>query len=334
MSMATRLSSSAMIRSVAAAHISFTATSLAYSAVGPSSFQSNTSNYYEGKDSSTHHYHTDEEMMRALPWLDQLHKIVANMYSSGETKFRAVQSNVMIEMSNDLKLENPLVSYDGVSEIERAFRARMFLHPQNDVQTLLECVHIEASDDSISNGATSTSERRRQMQQLGLLSPSLRGISPPILSPPNLKVTYRLQKKYGQYFTVQSMLEVTVQVRRGDKRKVHKITPNNLTVPLATSGHCSTRAALAATTAAASQPALATALSTAANKIASATAMLRGTASNDNPLLSPGGCPLVVEVIRIEEMWRGVPLLQFMPIHCSRRLNGTMCGLISVLLFN
>mmetsp|Transcript_22809 Transcript_22809/g.34563 ORF Transcript_22809/g.34563 Transcript_22809/m.34563 type:complete len:329 (-) Transcript_22809:2000-2986(-) len=326
MAMATRLSSSAVIRSTAAAHISLTVTSLAYSAFGPSSLQS-TSNY-ENKDSSTHH--KDQEIMGALPWLDQLHKIIANMYTGGGTKFRAVQSNIMVQMHNDVSLENPLVSYTGVSEIERAFRARLFLHPQNDVQTLLECVHVEASDDSISNGATSATERQRQLQQLGLLSPSLKGISTPIISPPTLKVTYRLQQKYGRLFTVQSMLEVTVQVRRGNARKVRDITPSNLAVPLATSasGHYS-RAAAA--TAAANQPSLTAALSNAASKIAAATTMARGSHSNNNTDLSPGGHPLVVEVVKIEEMWRGVPLLQFMPFHCSRRLNGAMLGLACII---
>jgi len=332
MAMATRLSSSAVIRSTAAAHISLTVTSLAYSAFGPSSLQS-TSNY-ENKDSSTHH--TDREIMGALPWLDQLHKIIANMYTGGGTNFRAVQSNIMVQMHNDVSLENPLVSYTGVSEIERAFRARLFLHPQNDVQTLLECVHVEASDDSISNGSTSATERQRQLQQLGLLSPSLKGISTPIISPPTLKVTYRLQQKYGRLFTVQSMLEVTVQVRRGNAGKVLDITPSNLAVPLATSasGHYSRAAvatATAAATAAANQPSLTTALSNAASKIAAATTMARGSHSNNNTDLSPGGHPLVVEVVKIEELWRGVPLLQFMPFHCSRRLNGAMLGLACII---
>jgi len=326
MAMATRLSSSTVLRSATAAHISLTVTSLAYSAFGPSSLQS-TGNY-ESKDSS--HHNKDQEIMGALPWLDQLHKIIANMYTGGGTKFRAMQSDVMVQMHNDVSLENPLVSYTGVSEIERAFRARLFLHPQNDVQTLLECVHVEASDDSICNGSTSATERQRQLQQLGLLSPSLKALPSPIISQPTLKVTYRLQQKYGRLFTVQSTLEVTVQVRRGKAGKVHNITPNKLAVPLATSGYCS-RAAAATATAVSGQPVLTTVLSNAASKIAAATTMSRGTHSNDNIDLSPGGHPLVVEVVRIEEMWRGVPLIQFMPFHCSRRLNGAMLGLACII---
>ena len=332
MAMATRLSSSTAIRSTVAAHISLTVTSLAYSVFGPSSLQN--ANYNENKDSSTHH--KDQEIMGALPWLDQLHKIIANMYTGGGTRFRAAQSNIMVQMHNDVSLENPLVSYTGASAIERAFRARMFLHPQNDVQTLLECVHIEASDDSISNGSTSATDRQKQLQQLGLLSPSLKGIPTPIISPPRLKVTYRLQQKYGRFFTVQSMLEVTVQVRRGNARKVHDITPSKLAVPLATSasgyyGRAAVATATAAATAAASQPSLATALSNAASKIAAATAMARGTHSNYNTDSSSGGHPLVVEVVKIEEMWRGVPLIQFIPFHCSRRLNGAVLGLACII---
>ncbi len=325
MAMTTRLSSSAVIRSAVAAHISLTVTSVAYSAFGPSSLQSSSN------DSST----KNQEIMGALPWLDQLHKIIANMYTGGGTRFRAVQSNIMVQMHNDVSLENALVSYTGVSEIERCLKLREHLHPQNDVETLLECVHVEASDDSISNGATSATERQRQLQQLGLLSPSLRGISTPIISPPSLKVTYRLQQKYGQLFTIQSMLEVTVRVRRGNARKVRDITPNNLAVPLATSasGYYSRAAvatAAAAATAAASQPSLTTMLSNAARKMVAATPMARRTHSNNDNGLSPGG-PLVVEVVKIEEMWRGVPLIHVMPFHCSRRLNGAMIGLACII---
>lgn len=328
MAMATRLSSSAVIRSAAAAHISLTVTSVAYSAFGPSSLQSSSN------DSSTHY--DNQEIMGALPWLDQLHKIIANMYTGGGTRFRAVQSNIMVQLHNDVSLQNPLASYMGVSDIERCLKLKERLNPQNDVQTLLECVHVEASDDSISNGATSVTERQRQLQQLGLLSPSLKGFSSPIISPPSLKVTYRLQQKYGQLFTVQSMLEVTVRVRRGNARKVRNITPSNLAVPLATSasGHYSRAAvatAAAAATAAASQPSLATMLSNTARKIAAATPMARGTHSHKDTDLSTGGQPLVIEVVKIEEMWRGVPLIHFMPFHCSRRLNGAMLGLACII---
>lgn len=323
MAMATRLSSSAVLRSAAVAHISLTVTSLAYSVFGPSSLQN--TGHYENKD--LHPQAQDQEIMGALPWLDQLHKMIANMYTGGGTKFRAMQSDVMVQMHNDVSLENPLVSYTGVSEMERAFRARLLLHPQNGVQTLLECVHVEASDDSICNGATSSTERQRQLQQLGLLSPSLKALPSPIISPPTLKVSYRLQQKYGRLFTVQSTLEVTVQVRRGNAGTVHHITPNKLALPLATSGYCS-RAAVSAV---AGQPVLTTVLSNVASKIAAATSISRGTHSNDNIDLSPGGHPLVVEVVRIEEMWGGVPLIHCLPFHCSRRLNGAMLGLACII---
>ena len=328
MAMATRLSSAAVIRSAAAAHISLTVTSLAYSAFAPSCLQ-NTSNEHQVLS-----HHKDQDIMGALPWLDQLHKVIANMYTCGETKSDAMQNNTMIKMHHDVSLENPLVSYTGVSEIERAVRARLWM---NDVQTLLECVHVEASDDSISNGSTSTTEEEERRQQLGLFSPSLKGVTSPIISPPTLKVTYRLQQKYGRLFTVQSMLEVTVQVRKGKTVECKRFAPNNLVVPLATSasGYCSraavATASAAATAAAVSQPALTTVLSNAASKIAAAATMTQETRSNTNTDLTPGGHPLVVEVVRIEELWRGVPLIHFLPFHCSRRLNGAMLGLACII---
>lgn len=331
--MATRLSSSAAIRSAIAVHISLTITSLAYSAFGPSLLKNDTQKHSDGIDFSSYHQcnSIDQEIMGALPWLDQLHQIISNMYTGRGARFRAMQNNVMVQTHADASLENPLVSYAGVSEIERAFRARLLLHPQNDVQTLLECIHVEASDDSISNGATtSTSLTGRQPLALGFLSPSLKGIPSPIISPPTLKVTYRLQQTYGRLFTVQSLLEVTVQVRRGKAGKVHNLTPNKLAVPLATSGCCYSRAI-------ASQPALTNVLLNAANKKAVASRLMsRGTthSSNNNTvnLSSSGdGHPLVAEVVRIEEMWRGVPLIHFMPFHCSRRLNGVMIGMACII---
>lgn len=339
--MATRLSSSAVIRSTAAAHISLTVTSLAYSAFGPSLLQ-NDKNHNDKNDqdiTSTHHKSCslDQEIMGALPWLDQLHKIIANMYCTGSgTKFRAMQDNVMVQMHSDASLENPLLVYSGVAEIERAFRARLFLYPQDDVQTLLECVHVEASDDSISNGGTTTNFRKS-----GLLSSptTLKSYPSPIISPPTIKVTYRLQQKYGRHFTVNSLLVVTIQVRRGTKEgKVHNLTPpNKMAVPLATSGYYG-KAAVATATAAVTaatttQPVLTTILSNALDKISALNSMSRENNSKNDIDLSPGGSHplLVAEVVRIQEMWRGVPLIHFFPFHCSRRLNGAMMGLASVI---
>lgn len=338
--MATRLSSSAVIRSTAAAHISLTVTSLAYSAFGPSLLKNDIKNHNDkhDQDISTHHKSSclDQEIMGALPWLDQLHKIIANMYCTGSgTKFRAMQENVMVQMHSDASLENPLLVYSGVVEIERAFRARLFLYPQNDVQTLLECVHVEASDDSISNGGTTTNFRKSGL----LSSTTLKSYPSPIISPPTIKVTYRLQQKYGRHFTVNSLLVVTIQVRRGTKEgKVHNLTPpNKMAVPLATSG-CYGKAAVATATAAVTavtttQPVFTTILINALDKISALNSMSRENNSKNDIDLSPGGSHplLVAEVVRIEEMWRGVPLIHFIPFHCSRRLNGAMMGLASVI---
>lgn len=333
MAMATRLSSSAVIRSTAAAHISLTVTSLAYSAFGPSLLKNDIKNHNDKQHQDISHHKSclDQEIMGALPWLDQLHKIIANMYCTGSgTKFRAMQDNVMVQMHADASLENPILSYSGVAEIERAFRARLFLYPQNE--TLLECVHVEASDDSISNGGTTSQTYKKG----GLLSPTtLKSYPSPIISPPTIKVTYRLQQKYGRHFTVNSLLVVTIQVRRGKERKVHNLTPSKMAVPLATSGYYG-KAAVATATAAVTaatttQPVLTTILSNVVDKISALTSMSSESDSKNIIDLSPGHPLLVAEVVRIEEMWRGVPLIHFLPFDCSRRLNGVMMGLASVI---
>ena len=56
----------------------------------------------------------------------------------------------MVQIGKDVSLENLLVSYAGVGEIERAFWGMLYC--QNDVKTVLECVNVEASTDSIAGG--------------------------------------------------------------------------------------------------------------------------------------------------------------------------------------
>ena len=205
----------------------------------------------------------------ALPWLDQLHNLIASLYVGGINN-RCAGHNVMVQIGKDVSLENPLVSYAGVGEIERAFRG--MLHCQNDVKTVLECVNVEASTDSIAGGEALN---QHDAQQGGTSSPSLISIPSTIMSPslPNVEVTYKLSQQYGTFFSVCSLLVVTVQVKRGESAptKVRNICLHKVAVLLATSGVTTTAASTVAVATCRAGPA-SVALAMSANKIAEVTA--------------------------------------------------------------
>jgi len=206
---------------------------------------------------------------------------------------------------------------------------------------------VEASEDSICGGEAMTMDQQQQHPEQNdgtspSISPSsLIGIIPSTnnssSSPPKVEVTYRLSQQYGSFFSVHSLLVVTVQVRRGScsEKVVRKITqPKVATVPLATS----TPTAVTSTVAAATIHA-AGVLAKAASKIvvaATTTATTRGQHSDNGAGYRPQGAtaPLVAEVVRIEERWNGVQLLHFAPFHWSRRLNGLCLGSVAFLLFH
>ena len=223
------------------------------------------------------------------------------MYIGGGTNCRGHKDNVIVQIHRDASFENPLVSYSGSSEIERAFRARLFLHPQEDIKALLECIHVEASGDSVAGIFGCGDEMghhnlhgHQQQEEEGSLSPFNIGIPPHISPnvPPTVKITYRLTQNYGSFVSFQSMLVVTVQVRSGSSGKLYHSTPGKMKVglPIATSGFTDSVGHVSQT--------------------------------------------LVAEVVRIEERWNGVQLLQFAPFHWSRRLNGLVAGGVTYLLFN
>jgi len=283
-------------------------------------------------------------MCLALPWLDQLHSVIANMYiiggikkcgCSSDSSFQQHQHNnvTMVQIGENVSFENPIVSYAGVGEVERAFRGRFHLHPQNDVKTVLECVDVEASDDSIicgSAGAGADQSQTQTQHHLHPLNPQF-GISPSS-SPPSLKVTYRLSQQYGTYFSVHSLLLVTIQLRRGCSSEVRKITHEQMAkVPLATSGFTPRAANTVAVAATAHSGLAAVALAKAADKVIMATTrgletkgQVPSTGVSNNS--SQATLPVVAEVVRIEELWNGVHLLQFAPVHWSRRLNGMVAS--------
>lgn len=282
----------------------------------------------------------------ALPWLDQLHNIIASMYVNGglHNRCAGLHRNIMVQVGDEICFENPIVSYAGVGEVERSFQGRQLsqaLMQQTDVKTVLECIDVKASDDSICGGEIA--------QQLdGILPLPLPNPSKTISSsPPKVEVTYRLSQQYGSFFTMHSILVVTVQVRRGSSQKVRNIIPGGkVALPLATSGF-TPRAASTVAVAATNHSG---ALSKAASKIvARATNNSKGGGiqNSDNNARGGQNAPQIItsptpqpplfgvaEVVRIEERWRGVQLLQFAPWHLSRRLNGLVVGSISYFLFN
>ncbi len=352
--MAGRLSSSVIFRSALAAHASLSAASLISSAVRSSQLEQlpNSSQHrHPSRTNSDCHPPTRDvaSMCVVLPWLDQLNSVIANLYISGGIKKcgcspitnmqqqqQQQHSNVvtMVQIGDDVSFENPIVSYAGYGEVENAFRGRFHLHPQNDVKTVLECVGVEASTDSICGGSGTGGAGVDQSpsQQLSHLPNPLTGISSS-QSPPTVKVTYRLNQQYGTYFSVHSLLLVTIQLRRGCSSEVRKITHEQKlgTVPLATS-RFTTRAANTVAVAVTAHTGLAAvALAKVADRVilASATGTEMNASVVSSGVMSDSlhvSSPVVAEVVRIEELWNGVQLLQFAPIHWSRRLNGLVAS--------
>ena len=283
-------------------------------------------------------------MCAALPWLDQLNSVIANLYISGGIKkcgcssgtnlqHQQQHSNVvtMVQIGDDVSFENPIVSYAGCREVENAFRCRFHLHPQNDVKTVLECVGIEASTDSICGGSSAGGAGVDQAPSQQHLPNPLIGIRSS--SPPTVKVTYSLSQQYGTYFSVHSLLLVTIQLRRGCSSEVRKITHEQkmATVPLATSG-LTPRVANTVAAAATVHSGLAAVVQ---GKMADHVILASDTGTEMNASVVSSGVmsdalhvlsPVVAEVVRIEELWNGVQLLQFAPIHWSRRLNGLVAS--------
>jgi hypothetical protein len=291
----------------------------------------------------------------ALPWLDRLHAVVTDLYASGggggagewtDDRGRAGGGRpassgglrreyddddvdvATVRLGRDVSFEDPIVRHMGDAEVGRAFRGRLRARPWRDVETVLECVGVEASDDGICGGAAMRGggrDARHRHPLLGIIS---------LEDPPRVVVTYRLSQRYGlSRLTVDSLLLVTVQVRsRGCSEQLRWIARNGKigAVPLATSSLAPRAASSAAAAAAAAHPGVATLalLARAANDVvAAATTTARGGAPHRHPsedfrLAWRGSTPLVAEVVGMEERWNGVVLIDYAPFRWSRRLNG------------
>ena len=168
-----RFPSSAIFRSALAAHASLSLASLLSSAFGPSQLTQKSTDSpppqrHPPSSASISNYHRGDiaRMCTALPWLDDLNSVIAEMYISGGTKkkygcsSRPQLDGTMVQIGEHVSFENPIIAYQGAGEVERAFRGRFRSHPQNDVKTVLECIDVEASDDSISCGSADNSQNQ------------------------------------------------------------------------------------------------------------------------------------------------------------------------------
>ena len=372
-----RIASTSILRSALAAHAGLSATSLLRSALGPPSMPPSSSSSSssssvaaaaatpDGDDPPRRrrrHSRPRPDPHRpgaggestagaraALPWLDRLHAVVADLYASGgggggtDDRGRAGGGRTATEggllrsgdadadvatvrLGRDVSFEDPIVRHAGDAEVGRAFRCRLRSRPFRDVETVLECVGVEASDDGICGGGG--------VRDVGIISPD----------PPRVVVTYRLSQRYGpSRLTVDSLLLVTVQVRsRGCSERLRRIKHDGKVgvVPLATSGLAPRAASTAAAAAHPGVAALAL-LARAANDMVAAAAAATTTTKtttggaphrrpdDDGRLARRGSTPLVAEVVGMEERWNGVGLIDFAPVRWSRRLNGLIFGCAS-----
>ena len=279
-----------------------------------------------------------------------------------------------VQLSNNSMFEDPFVCHVSAAEIERSFRGRIRIRPWVNVETVLDCISVEATEDSICGGrgggisnnddthpppsAIISNDATRQQ----CYHPLLVGIIPP--TAPKVVVTYKLSQRYGTYLSpFHSIVRVTVQCRnRGcseQEKSVQHLSRRHKgskePIPLATSSSSTVAStffsprlitrifvAIVAT----AQSSVTLALARVANE-SSTTAISEGggggtschssdddDAGHSNKIDDDTGhsnnenynLPLVVEIVRMEELWNGVELVNVVPVHWSRRLNGLVIG--------
>ncbi|KAL7482535.1 hypothetical protein ACHAW6_008215 [Cyclotella cf. meneghiniana] len=282
------------LRSALVTHTSLSATSFLCSVVGTPQLPNNS----DPTCSISH------KVSSALPWIDELHNIMSFMYSGRGACCRGLKNSVTVQIHPNAVFENPIICYSGISEIERAFRLRTALSNRDDRETLLECIHVEASEDSI-------------------LAAGCKRNHPGIHCPPKVQVFYRLQQTYGSLFVLSSMVKVTVQVQSSDqcrtkvihlpeRAKAGVIATSGLTKNvLGSNGTSGLKCVLA-------RDAWRTWLSDRSFAVDSQT---------DSSLIDPPrNESFVAEVVKIEECWNEVELLSLKPFHWSRRINGLFLG--------
>lgn len=388
------INSSSVFRSALALHAGLTAASLLRAAA----FSNNDEQLLLSQSPSV----DTDTALDALPWLHQLHNVVVDLYSSGKGMTTARRPTTIdrnyygerasgpplssssrndvpnVRLSNNTIFEDPFVRHVSATEIERSFRGNMIARPWVNVETVLDCIGVEATEDSICGGsggggggisnndthppsAIISNDATRQQYH-----PLLVGIIPP--SAPKVVVIYRLSQRYGTYLSpFHSIVRVTVQCqnrgcseqeeqlvrhlssrRKGSREPTPLATSSSSTVASTTFSPRSITRIIVAIVATA-QSNLTLALARVANEIS--TTSLPTTATTErgggtschssdgddtghsNKIDDDTGqnnnennLPLVVEIVRMEELWNGVQLIYAAPFHWSRRLNGLVIG--------
>lgn len=372
-----KICTSSVFRSALAAHAGLTATSLLRAVA----FSNNDEQLLQSLSPSVG---TDDTALDALPWLHQLHNVVVDLYSSGEgmttTRRTAIDyrqyygeralpptlssrrddvSNV--QLSNNTIFEDPFVCHASAKETERSFRIRIRARPWVNVETILDCIGVEATEDSICGGGRGISNNDDTHPPSAIIPndatrqkyhPLLVGIIPP--TAPKVVVTYKLSQRYGTYLSpFHSIVRVTVQCRnRGCSEQEqsvrhisHRHKGSKEPIPLATSSSSTvattifsprsiTRIIVAILATAQSSVTMALARvanETSSTRTSSTTEGGGGTSchssdNDDTGHSNKNNLPLVVEIVRMEELWNGLPLIDVAPFHWSRRLNGLVIG--------
>jgi len=232
------------------------------------------------------------------------------MYVGGAHNLRGHKDNVLVQIHQNASYENPMLRHSGVEAIERFYKGRLFLNSGNDAakSVVLECIHVEASEDSGAglfphpqqelhdqSISCNDGEKSTNVIPVNLLGKILEKAtsSSASSSPPTVEVRYILSQNLGPFLTIRSILVVTVQVRSGCCQRLHESLSDKLKskvgVPIATSA-------------------------------AASPGICAGNTANQT---------FVAEVVRIEELWNGVRLLQFRFVPFfgwSRRVNGMVAS--------
>lgn len=277
-----------MARSALATQASISATSFLCSMLGTSSITNDVGSTL------------DESTSTSLPWIDDLHNTISMMYLGGAC-CPGIRHSV-VQMHPDATIENPLVAYSGIAEIGRAFRARN-VFSRDDTTSLLEFLYVQASEDSIVGSKQNYHEK---------------------CSPPSIYVVYRLQKSYGSYFTINTMLKVTVQCQISQCRKILFQLPERKANVLATSGL--TKNVVGGFNIVGSGAAYYLARDVWQRWFSKASSRSEQTVLPES-MRDPS---FVAEIVKIEECWNEVELVQ--PFHISRRINGLLIGTLTYML--
>jgi hypothetical protein len=281
--------SSLFAKSALAAQASATTTSLLCSVIGKSSL-------FDDAE-------TGSDMSTSLPWIDDLHNTISIMYLGRGACCPGLR-NSAVHIHQDATIENQIVCYSGVSEIERALRTRSTLSQENNA-AMLEFVYVKASDDSIADGGSKQNNHE-------------------LRSPPTIQVVYRLQKTYGSFFTMNTMIKVTVQCQSNQCRKIVFQLPDRAkTGVLATSG-------LTKNVVGGFNLGNLGKYALARDVWQRMFSKRIGEQSHSTSLDSISDPTFIAEIVRIEECWNEVELIQ--PFHLSRRINGIFLSSLTYLL--